>query len=364
MVNRMKKAFLIIFLFCLYPSITHAYSAESMVAIDLSSGRVLYEQNARKEKLIASTTKIMTTVIALEQMDLDQEITVDEEVLKAYGSAIYIEVGEKLTLRDLLYGLMLRSGNDAAVVIAKAVGGSKEGFAYLMNQKAYEIGMSQTVFYNSHGLEENDGNGNTSTAYDMALLMRYAMNNPEFRLITSAKNYVGKSDKKTYHWANKNKLLQTYEYTIGGKTGFTEKARRTLVTAASKEGREIAIVTLNDGNDFEDHKNLYDVLFSQFSLVNVFAKDNFEIPNLKRYLDDDLYIDKDVSVLLTKEEEEKLNVNYEMYELDSYETGDVVGIAHICLDNQELRAIKIYVSKKSTQEIGFFRKILGWIFQW
>ena len=360
----MKKAFLFLICLCIFPKIVFAYSAESMIAIDLASGRVLYEQNAKKEKLIASTTKIMTTIVALEQMDLNTSIPVRESVLKAYGSAIYIEVGEVMTLQDLLYGLMLRSGNDAAVVIAEAVGGSMEGFVHLMNQKAYEIGMSQTIFYNSHGLEENDGRGNTSTAYDMALLMRYAMNNQDFRTITSAKNYVGKSDKKTYHWTNKNKLLQTYEYTIGGKTGFTEKARRTLVTAASKEGREIAIVTLNDGNDFQDHKNLYEVLFANFALVSVFEKEHFEIPNLNKYLEDELYILKDVAILMTKEEEEKLNIQYEMYDLETYQSGDVVGIAHIMLDGQELKSVKIYEKKDSKKKKNFFQKLFGWIFSW
>ncbi len=361
----MKRFFGMFFLFFLFPICVSAYSAESMIAMDVASGRVLYEQNASKEKLIASTTKIMTTIVALEQMDIDTEITVDERVLKAYGSAIYIEVGEVLTLKDLLYGLMLRSGNDAAIVISCAVGGSMEGFVHLMNQKAYEIGMEHTIFYNSHGLEENDGKGNTSTAYDMALLMRYAMKNDLFREITGTKNYVGKSNSKTYHWANKNKLLQSYEYTIGGKTGFTEKARRTLVTVANNEGKEIVVVTLNDGNDFQDHKNLYEVLFSKFLLVKVFESDDFSVPDLDRYQDDELYIEKDVEVLLTKEEKELLKVNYEIYELDQYQSGDVVGIAHICLEDKELMAVKIYVScEKKKEGQGFFERILGFIFRW
>lgn len=346
------------FLICwIVPSFVRAYSAESMVAIDMDSGRILYEHNAYQEKLIASTTKIMTTIIAIENLDLDTEVTVDERVLKAYGSGIYIEIGEVMTLRDLLYGLMLRSGNDAAIVIANAVGGSMEGFVYLMNQKAYEIGMSHTKFYNSHGLEENDGSGNTSTAYDMGLLMRYAMQNDEFQKITSTKNYVGKSDKKTYHWTNKNKLLNSYEYTIGGKTGFTEKARRTLVTAAEKEGRRIAIVTLNDGNDFQDHKNLYEVLFSQFESVSIFQKEEFQIPDLKEYLNDELYIEKDVQVLLTKEEKQDLHVDYEMYSLESYSDGDCVGVAHIKLKEKELRSVRIYVKKSKTKNAGLFQNI-------
>lgn len=361
----MRRIVLFFLFFLFVPSFVKAYSAECMIAMDMDSSKVLYEQNAYKEKLIASTTKIMTTIVSIEQMDLDTEITVDERVLKAYGSGIYIEVGETMTLRDLLYGLMLRSGNDAAIIIANGVAGSMEAFVTLMNQKAYELGMSHTSFYNSHGLEENDGTGNTSTAYDMALLMSYAMKNEQFREITGTKNYVGKSDKKTYHWVNKNKLLQNYEYTIGGKTGFTEKARRTLVTAASKEGRNITIVTLNDGNDFQDHKNLYEVLFSSFSSVTVLEKDHFQVPDLKEFINDELYIEKDVKVLVTKDEKSKLSVTYEIYSLDEYQSGDIVGVAHIMLGDKEILSTRIYVRKGSDiQKEGFFQKLFGWLFSW
>ncbi len=360
----MKRFFLFFLAFFFLPLIVKAYSAESMIAMDMDSKRVLYEQNAYEEKLIASTTKIMTTIIAIEQMNLDTLITVDERVLKAYGSGIYIEVGETMSLRDLLYGLMLRSGNDAAIVIANAVGGSMEGFANLMNEKAYQIGMSHTIFYNSHGLEESDGKGNTSTAYDMALLMSYAMKNEDFKTITGTKNYVGKSDKKTYHWTNKNKLLQTYEFTIGGKTGFTEKARRTLVSSALNSGRKIAIVTLNDGNDFQDHKNLYEVLFSKMELVNVLKKDEFSVPDLKNYQNETLYIEKDVDILCSKEEKDQIQINYEMFDLENYSSGDQVGVAHILLNDNDLIQVRIYVEKSVKEKHGFFAKIFGWLKRW
>ena len=360
----MKKVFFVVCFFFFFPQ-AFAYSAESMIAMDLSSGRVLYEQNAKKEKLIASTTKIMTTIVAIENMDLDTSITVDERVLKAYGSGIYIEIGEVLSLRDLLYGLMLRSGNDAAIVIACGVAGSMEGFVSLMNQKAYEIGMSQTKFYNAHGLEENNGVGNTSTAYDMALLMKYAMKNANFREITKTENYTAKSSTKTYHWTNKNKLLKTYPYTIGGKTGFTEKARRTLVTAAKKEDKEIAIVTLNDGNDFQDHENLYNVLFSQYHLVTVLKKKDFDIPDFSYYEKDELYLEKDIQILLTKEEEKDIHVTFEMNELESYHSQDIVGCVRVFLKNQELFSSKIYVNViQLVKKESFLEKIFRWFHIW
>lgn len=361
----MKKILFIVIFFFVVPKVVSAYSAESMIAMDISSGRVLYEQNAYEEKLIASTTKIMTTIVAIEHMNLDTEITVDERVLKAYGSGIYIEIGEVMTLRDLLYGLMLRSGNDAAIVIACGVAGSMESFVTLMNQKAYELGMSHTVFYNAHGLEENDGKGNTSTAYDMALLMRYAMKNEEFQTITGTKNYVGKSNTKTYHWTNKNKLLRTYEYTIGGKTGFTEKARRTLVTAASKENKKIAIVTLNDGNDFQDHQNLYEVLFSKYDLVTVLPKNDIQVPDFSLETGDQFYLEKDLSLLLTKDEVKNIRITYEMNQVSQYKSGDIIGVVHVFLKEKEIKTERIYVKKHSeVSKEGFFQKIFGWLFGW
>lgn len=361
----MKRVLVFVFLFFVGFLKVQAYSAESMIAIDMDSGRILYEQNAYKEKLIASTTKIMTTIVAIEKMDLNTIIKVDENVLKSYGSGIYIEVGEEVTLKDLLYGLMLRSGNDAAIVIANAVGGSMEGFVYFMNQKAYELGMSHTNFYNAHGLEENDGSGNTSTAYDMALLMRYAMQNEYFREITKTQEYEAKSNQKIYHWTNKNKLLRLYPYTTGGKTGFTEKARRTLVTSASKEGKNIVIVTLNDGNDFQDHQNLYEILFQQYELVKVLRKDEVTIADFDYYQKDKLYLEKDVVLLASKEEIPLIHITYEIDKLESYKSGDMVGIAHILLQNKELMVAKIYVEKKSdAPKEGFFQKLFGWLFGW
>ena len=188
----MKK--LIFLLFLLFPLKVGAISASSSIVMDLDNGRILYQNNIHDERLIASITKIMTAVVTIEYADLDKIVEVGDEILEAYGSAIYIELGEKLTLRDLLYGLMLRSGNDAAVVIAKNVAGSMDNFAMMMNEMASKIGMKNTYFYNAHGLEEEDGSGNTSTAYDMALLTKYAMTNSEFRKIFGTRKYTVKTN--------------------------------------------------------------------------------------------------------------------------------------------------------------------------
>ena len=244
----MKK--IIIFILLLIPIKVNA----SYIVMDASSSRVLEGSNIHEKRLIASTSKIMTCIIALENSDINQEIEVDDEVLKAYGSAIYIEKGEHIKLIDLLYGLMLRSGNDAAIEIANHVSSSIDEFVTLMNNKAKELNMKDTLFINPSGLEDNKGNGNISTSYDMALLMSYALNNDLFKEIISTKKYIAKTDYKTYLWINKNKLLHDYKYCIGGKTGFTKKARRTLVTASTKDNKTIIVVTLNDPNDFKNHQ--------------------------------------------------------------------------------------------------------------
>ena len=191
----MKK--LIFLLFLLFPLKVGAISASSSIVMDLDNGRILYQNNIHDERLIASITKIMTAIVTIEYADLDKIVEVGDEILEAYGSAIYIELGEKLTLRDLLYGLMLRSGNDAGVVIAKNVAGSMDNFAMMMNEMASKIGMKNTYFYNAHGLEEEDGSGNTSTAYDMALLTKYAMTNSEFRKISATRRPMAFSIHKT-----------------------------------------------------------------------------------------------------------------------------------------------------------------------
>lgn len=157
----------------------------------------------------------MTAILAIESNRLEEEVVVGEEVLTMYGSNIYIELGEKMKLLDLVYGLMLRSGNDAAIVIATFIGGTEEKFVKMMNEKAKEIGMTNTVFNNSHGLDEVTQN--KSTAYDMALLSSYASHNETYMKIVGTKKYTVQSDKKSYIWHNRNKLLGSYSYATGGK---------------------------------------------------------------------------------------------------------------------------------------------------
>src|SRR5690625_3323074 len=231
------RVFLLICMFFLFvfstPIVGQAnigVSANNAVLMDQETGHVLFEKKAHEPQSIASITKIMTAIIAIESGKLNEVAIASRRAIYTEGSSIYLEQGERMKIRDLVYGLMLRSGNDAAVVISEHIGGSVEGFVYLMNEKASWLGMTNTKFANPHGLEDND---HYSTAYDMALLMRYAMNNELFVEISGTTAY--QASNRSYSWINKNKLLTSlYDFCTGGKTGFTRKAGRTLVTSAKK----------------------------------------------------------------------------------------------------------------------------------
>lgn len=305
----------------------------------------------------------MTAIVAIELSDLENDVTATNTILKSFGSGIYIEVGETMKLKDLLYGLMLRSGNDAALAIAEFVGGSVDQFVELMNQKAKDIGMKNTRFINPHGLENNKGEGNISTAYDMALLSSYAMKNTTYKEIARTKNYIAKSDKKTYSWTNKNKMLVLYEFTTGGKTGFTEKARRTLVSSASKDHKNITIVTLNAPDDWNDHQAVYETLFKKYESIKILDKDNLTIEKENYYKKDSLYLIEDLYLMITEEEKKDISLEFQLNKLSDYESGDIVGVVKIKLKDKVVREEKIYVSKsevKKEVKQNFFKKIIGW----
>lgn len=331
----LKRYFIILLLIVLIPIKVGAYSlGESAILMEEDTKRVLVSKNINKKKLIASTTKIMTATLAIESGKLNKTVTVNDKVLEAYGSSIYLSIGEKMKLKDMVYGLMMQSGNDAALMIADFLGG-EEKFAKSMNDKAKQIGMKNTTFSNPHGLDEKTKN--YSTAYDMALLMRYANSYSTFRKITGCKKHTVKTDEKTYVWTNKNKLLYTYKYTTGGKTGYTEKAHRTLVTSASKDNMNLIVVTLNDGNDFKNHKELYEYGFNNYSMVKVFDKDKMNLPNKKIYARDDYFYP------ITKDEKDLIIIDYKIKDKKKYKKGENVGLAIIKLGNKVIHKEKLYI---------------------
>lgn len=234
----------------------NSFKASSSILMNQETLEVIEGKNIHHVQSVASISKVMTAIIVIENLNIFNEISIPKDVLKAYGSAIYIQPHQKISILDLLYGLLLRSGNDAALCLESQL----DNFVDLMNQKAKSLHMEHTEFRNSTGLDEQDG-GNLSCAYDMAILMSYAMNNEIFKQIVSTKKYK-RLDGNGY-WKNKNKLLN-YEFCIGGKTGYTKKAGRTLVTCASNDLTNLVCVTFRCVDDFAFHEKLYDLYFKKY----------------------------------------------------------------------------------------------------
>ena len=242
-----------------------AVSARRAYVLDTVSGRVLYEKNADERGLIASTTKIMTALIICEQCNVLDRMRIPKEAVGIEGSSMYLQEGEVLTIQELLYGLMLQSGNDAAVALAIYCGGTVEGFAELMNDKARNLGLRNTHFENPNGL---DSPGHYSTARDLAVLSAYAMENPIFRKTVSTKSLMLGQRYLTNH----NKLLWRLEGADGVKTGYTKAAGRILVSSAAREGRRLIAVTMDDPDDWNDHASLLERGFSRYRMQQIVTK--------------------------------------------------------------------------------------------
>lgn len=245
---------------CVYGAPIHALgvSAHSAIVMDGDSGQVLWEKNADQKSLIASTTKIMTALVVLEHAALDETVNVATEAVGIEGSSMYLKAGETLTVEDLLYGLMLSSGNDAAVALSIHVAGSPEEFAKLMNEKARLLGLENTHFANPNGLDSEE---NYATARSLGQLTVAAMQNDSFRTIVSTKSY----NCPEHYMTNHNKLLWQYDGAVGVKTGFTKHAGRILVGSAERDGRRLVSVTINAPSDWSDHKQMLDYGFTCYS---------------------------------------------------------------------------------------------------
>lgn len=243
-------------------------NAEAVSLIDVQSGRILYSHQGDQPLRIASLTKVMTAIVAIENGNLDEQVKVSRNAYGKEGSSIYLKLGEKMSLHHMLYGLMLRSGNDAATAIAEHIGGSVEGFAFMMNEKAQELGMTHSNFMNPHGLDEE---GHYASANDLAKLAAYALKNEVFKEIVKTKKIKVPNPYEPWDhvWYNKNRMLSMYEGADGVKTGYTKLAHRTLITSATRNGQQLAAVTLNDGSDWIDHSKLFDYGFNEFSLYTL-----------------------------------------------------------------------------------------------
>ena len=341
----MKKIILIITL--MFPFIIKGIStsATSAILMDTDNNRIIYSKNIHEVRSVASISKIMTAVLAIESGKLDDEVKINSSINKAYGSAIYIKIGEKMKLRDLVYGLMLRSGNDAALAIADYVGGSVNNFVTMMNHKAKEIGMKNSKFNNPSGLDEDKAN--YSTAYDMAILTSYAMKLSDYRKIVKTKEYKLETNKNNYIWHNKHKLLRLYKYTTGGKTGYTKIAKRTLVTTASKDNTNLVAVTLNDGNDFKDHMDLFDYGFDNYKSYSILKKGYINIYNENYYKDYNLYIKEDFKYILDESEKESINIKYKLKKIKKVKDRENVGSVIVNLGDKQIYTEPIYAKIKT-----------------
>lgn len=264
--------------------------ADYIVLVD---GEIVYEENSNHVQSVASISKVMTALVALENSDIQDIVVIDQKTTEQIGSSLYMHINERYTLLSLIYGLILRSGNDAAYAIANHVGGNQENFVRMMNEKAKEIGMKNTTFSNPSGLDEFD-NGNQSTVYDMALCMQAAMKNEIFRIITNTKQYKAENNRV---WINKNRLLREYEYCNGGKTGYTKQSGKTLITSANYNGMESIVVSFRESDYFMLHKKYHDEVNEKYKTIVLIQKGEYQIKNKK------IIIEEDIKTILYKDQE-------------------------------------------------------------
>lgn len=317
-----------------------AVSAKAAILVHADSGRVLYEKNADEHMLIASTTKIMTAIVVLENCELDDIVEVDSRSAGIEGSSMYLEAGESYTVEDLLYGLLLVSGNDAATALALHVAGSMESFAELMNAKAEELGMTESSFRNAHGLDEE---GHYSTARDMASLAIYCMQNEDFaRIAGTVSHTVGEQT-----LVNHNRLLREYEGCLGLKTGYTIAAGRTLVTCAERDGARYVCVTLNDPDDWDDHKSLYDWAFANYSFAEVIpAGLSYEVPVISgAALTAAAETEGSAYALVRNGDSYEMELELPSFVFAPISEGESAGRAVACCGGQEIASVRIVFSE-------------------
>lgn len=330
-------------------------SASCAVVMDAASGRVLYEKSAHERRLIASITKLMTALVALESGHDPQEVvTVRPEWAGIEGSSIYLRTGENITLEALLYGLLLRSGNDAAMAVAGYCGGTVEDFVSDMNRKAKELGMTNSSFANPSGLDHED---HYSTAYDMALLARACLANETLAKIAGTKSIT----LGTRMFTNHNKLLWRYEGCVGMKTGYTEKAGRTLVSATRRDGMTLICVTLNDPNDWADHAALLDRAFASYEARGLAGEEPLCTLPVRGSLVPvcSVQVETPVFAALADGERPQLELHLDCTALEApVAVGQRVGEAVWMLDGQELTRTALVTARKTERNVAVPQTVL------
>lgn len=327
------------------PSVVFASATSSEILIEASSGRVLFESNADERRPMASTTKILTAIIGIERCDCDDVVTVRKDCVGIEGSSVYLEEGEKLTVKELLYGLMLRSGNDCAAALACHIAGSIDGFAELMNEKALAIGAENSHFVNPHGLHDDN---HYTTARDLAKIAAYAMGNPVFKEIVSTRRVEISWASHEYNRVliNKNKMLNELEGATGIKTGFTKKAGRCLVSSCERDGMELICVVLNCPPMFERSKELLNEAYGEYRMTKI-CKCSDIIDFIPVEGDDEpcgIYLKKDIVLPLNDAERESLFVEYDYPDQlkAPFEKDTEIGEVRIFASNKLIFFEKIY----------------------
>lgn len=339
-----------------------AISAESAALIDVQSGRILYGKNMDKRMRIASLTKIVTAIVAIESGKLNDTVTVSKNAYRVEGSSIYLDLGEKQKLIDLVYAIMMRSGNDAATAIAEHVGGgSVQKFVDMMNAKVKELGLTGTHFANPHGLDAKD---HYSTAYDMAKLTAYALRNPIFREVVSTKikkiPWEGKDWDRTMR--NKNKMLFRYEGADGVKTGYTEAAGRCLASSASRSGRQLAVIVLNDRDDWNDSSKMLDYGFTKYRYFSPVddSQSIASIPVKNGSADNaDILVGQKLAYPLREEEINNVRTELKLPKQlrAPLKEGEKVGEMIVYMNDKKIGSLPL-VSKSNVESVGLWAEIL------
>lgn len=319
-------------------------SNQAEIVMELNTGRVVHEFNAQSKKYMASTTKILTAITIIENCDLDEIVVVQKQTTGIEGSSIYLEEGEKLSVKHLLYGLMLRSGNDCAQTLAIHCSGSIDEFAHLMNITAEKIGAKNSNFINPHGLHDDN---HYTTAYDLALISRYAMKNEVFREIVATKSIDIPFTTRNYkrHLINKNKMLKEFEGSTGIKTGYTKKAGRCLVSSCQRNGIEFICVVLNCPPMFERSKTLLTNAFNDYKNYKIMESDNIvdfvQVENGEKCA---VCIKNDIILPLTEYEKNNLQVQLDLPKIikKPIEKDKEIGLVKIYCENNLLFTEKIY----------------------
>lgn len=337
-------------------------TATAAVLMEANSGRVIYQRNPDLRLPMASTTKIMTTLVAVESDRLNEIVTVSKRASYVEGSSIYLKEGEKHSLEDLLYAIMLRSGNDAATAVAEHLGGSVENFAAIMNAKAREIGAYDTQFVNPHGL---DAEGHYTTAYDLALITAYALKNEKFAEIVSTKKKTIKGPPDV-NWdrimVNKNKMLWQFEGGDGVKTGFTKKSGRCLVSSATRNGMKLVTVVLNCGPMWEDSSALLEYGFKNYSYEKIVNKENVhKIVEVKNGKEKFVSVKPTEDYYLPLRQDEKDNIRMESNVEEKANApiykGDNAGNLNIYVNDKLVKAVPlIYGSSIESSSPAFYLK--------